>query len=59
MDVGNLTISEKSEKDLHNTTERDERSASTLLLKEGIRKVLENDLPLVKDGITPEGTTCH
>ena len=31
----------------------------TLLLKEGIRKVLENDLPLVKDGITPEGKTFH
>ena len=30
-----------------------------LLLKEGIRKVLENDLPLVKDGITPEGKTLH
>ena len=31
----------------------------TLLLKEGIRKVLENDLPLIKDGITPEGKTFH
>ena len=31
----------------------------SLLLKEGIRKVLENDLPLVKDGITPEGKTFH
>ena len=31
----------------------------TLLLKEGIRKVLENDLPSLKDGITPEGTTLH
>ena len=31
----------------------------TLLLKEGISKVLENDLPLVKDGITPEGKTFH
>ena len=32
---------------------------ATLLLKEGISKVLENDLPLVKDGITPEGKTFH
>ena len=35
------------------------RNSITLLLKEGIRKVLENDLPLVKDGITPEGKTFH
>ena len=31
----------------------------TLLLKEGIRKVLENELPSSKDGITPEGKTLH
>ena len=34
-------------------------SCYTLLLKEGIRKVLENDLPLLKEGITPEGKTFH
>ena len=34
-------------------------STAALLLKEGISKVLENDLPLVKDGITPEGKTFH
>ena len=32
---------------------------NTLLLKEGIRKVLENELPSSKDGITPEGKTLH
>ena len=31
----------------------------TLLLKEGIRKVLENELPSLKDVITPEGKTFH
>ena len=31
----------------------------SLLLKEGIRKVLENELPSSKDGITPEGKTLH
>ena len=33
--------------------------ATALLLKEGIRKVLENELPSSKDGITPEGKTLH
>ena len=32
---------------------------TALLRKEGIRKVLENDLPLLKDGITPEVKTFH
>ena len=34
-------------------------NSHTLLRKEGIRKVLENDLPLLKDGITPEVKTFH
>ena len=36
-----------------------ELSLHALLRKEGIRKVLENDLPLLKDGITPEVKTFH